>query len=152
MKITDPIIIDWWSMEIDILELKKFIDSAIENDYKSIEFQVKESYGSHEIEMMPNKNELCKLIEMPFDSEEFKELWIKWKTYRRQQHKFRYNSHITEQMALNGLSMRSGYDEEISIQIIKKSMSMGWKGFFDGEISKNDNIVIKMKEGKFSYE
>jgi hypothetical protein len=42
-------------------------------------------------------------IKMPFDSKNFNEKWIEWKTYKKQEHNFKYKSEISEQKALNQL-------------------------------------------------
>lgn len=73
----------------------------------------------------------AKVMVMPFDSENFREIWQIWKDYKMQQFRFTYKSEITEQAALNSLVELSGGKEIEAIQIIKQSMANTWKGFFE---------------------
>jgi hypothetical protein len=72
-----------------------------------------------------------KEIIYPFDSENFKQIWEHWKTYKKEQHKFIYKTAMTEQAALKHLGELSGQDELSALLIIQQSIANGWKGFFE---------------------
>jgi len=67
----------------------------------------------------------------PYESEEFKNKWEVWKTYRKQQHNFKYKSKISEQGALKKLAEMSKSEKE-AMAIIDQSISAanGWKDFY----------------------
>ena len=69
-------------------------------------------------------------VVFPFDNKSFKDIWEKWKEYKKHEHKFNYKSKISEQAGLNELNKLSNNDEEIAIKIIIQSIANGWKGFF----------------------
>lgn len=71
----------------------------------------------------------------PF-SEIFLTDWNKWKEYKKTEFNFKYKSVISEQSSINELVKLSGGSEMIAKQIIDKSITKGWKGFFE---LKNDN-------------
>lgn len=73
----------------------------------------------------------------PFESEEFKDLWQKWKNYKLLDHKFSYKSRESEQAALQDLAKVSGGVEQTAREIILQSMAKGWKGFFELKQSVN---------------
>lgn len=66
----------------------------------------------------------------PF-SDDFLPHWDNWKTYRWEEHKFKYKGVMSEQAALMLLNDVSGQNEETAIEILKQSMANGWKGFFE---------------------
>jgi hypothetical protein len=72
----------------------------------------------------------------PF-SEGFVPMWIEWKEYRWEQHKFKYKGTRSEQAALMWLNDESCQDEKEAIEIIKYCMANGWKGFFKRKINGN---------------
>jgi 5-formaminoimidazole-4-carboxamide-1-beta-D-ribofuranosyl 5'-monophosphate synthetase len=74
--------------------------------------------------------ELPKNIINPF-SEEFVSHWDNWKSYRWEEHKFKYKGIFSEQAALMKLNDLSDKDEVEAIEIIKESMANGWRGFFE---------------------
>lgn len=69
-------------------------------------------------------------IILPWDSEQFKNQWERWRAYKKNQHKFTYKSADTEQAALIELSKLSGGHENAASEIITQSIANGWKGFF----------------------
>jgi len=68
-------------------------------------------------------------IALPWEDEKFKETWILWRNFKKEQFKFTYKP-IGEQGALKDLADLSGGDMNIAIQIIHQSIKKGWKGFF----------------------
>lgn len=67
----------------------------------------------------------------PWDSKNFIDMWEAWKKYKKEQFKFSYKSAVTEQAALKELNDLSKGLEDVAIKIIEKSISSGWKGFFE---------------------
>jgi len=65
-----------------------------------------------------------------FDSENFKNSWNDWKSYKLSEHKFKYKAVKTEQAALTELYNLSSKNENTAIKIINKSITNGWKGLF----------------------
>jgi transcription-repair coupling factor (superfamily II helicase) len=68
---------------------------------------------------------------VPFESDGFKNIWEAWKTYKDQQHKFKYKSVATEQASLNQITQLAKGIEKDAIAIIVQSIGNGWKGFFE---------------------
>mgnify|MGYP003510068661 FL=1 len=73
-------------------------------------------------------------------SESFREEWERWKSYKKEQHNFKFKSFDTEKTSINELFKLSNGIESIAVKIINQSISNGWKGFFklkDKEQHKN---------------
>ncbi len=73
----------------------------------------------------------------PFNSNEFMEIWDGWKRYKIKEFGFKYKSVESEQAALVKLSEYSEGIENVAIELIKTSMSNGWKGFWPIENKNN---------------
>jgi hypothetical protein len=71
------------------------------------------------------------IIEMPFDSEQFKTKWSEWKTYKSKHHKFEYKSDMSERSALTLLAKYASNLEHRALQILDVAMAQGWSGFHD---------------------
>lgn len=69
-------------------------------------------------------------VELPWTSDEFVQAWVTWKQYKKEEHKFRYKSDISEKAALKKLRSISGDNESVAILIIEHAIGNGWKGFF----------------------
>jgi len=65
----------------------------------------------------------------PF-SEIFLPIWNKWKSYKKDEHKFKFKSIDTEQIAIDNLMIEAKGNEEMATKIIFQSIANGWKGFF----------------------
>lgn len=76
-------------------------------------------------------------LKSPF-SEAFEPIWIMWKAFRWEAHKFTYKNPISEQAALNELVDLSEGDEEHAIRIVNRSISRNWKGFYKVHNPKKD--------------
>lgn len=68
-------------------------------------------------------------IELPFQSEEFKETWNEWISYRKERKIAKYVPRGLK-MTFNKLIADSGNDEKVAIQMIEQSMSNNWQGLF----------------------
>jgi hypothetical protein len=66
---------------------------------------------------------------LPWTDEKFIEAWNIWKTYRKQQHNFRYKS-IAEQRGLNRLHCLSEGKVDEAIRLIDLAIDSTWQGFF----------------------
>lgn len=71
-----------------------------------------------------------RVINYPFESENFMHYWSMWKEYKKKELRFNFKTTISEQMALNSLKKKSGNNEDIAIEIIEHSISCGYKGLF----------------------
>lgn len=100
-----------------------------------------EKYGVKKLEKKPqprkkpqptNNTEKIQenILALPEWSDLFIEFWSIWKNYKKKEFKFQYKSVDSEQAALNNLVELSEGIEEQAIEIIKQSMSNGWKGLF----------------------
>jgi len=66
----------------------------------------------------------------PFDTPEFEDRWKLWKQYKKEEHKFRYKSKVSEQAALKRLAELSNQDERNARELIEHAIAQGWKGFY----------------------
>jgi hypothetical protein len=83
----------------------------------------------------------------PFDSENFKIWWDRWKEYKKKEHKFSYASEISEQAALKKLAKISCGDENKAIAIVEESIANGWEGLFPEQKStKNSKVPDSYKQ------
>ena len=90
------------------------------------EVKVKEGEKEREKEKVKEK-----ILILPFNSEAFSNAWHAWITYKETQHKFRYKTLETEQIALKELAEKAKNHEQTAIGIIQQSIANGWKGFFE---------------------
>ena len=77
-----------------------------------------------------NRDESKNKIVIPFDGDEFIQVWEFWKKFKKEQFAFTYKP-IGEQGALSSLYEKSGGKVETAMLIIKQSIQNGWKGFFE---------------------
>lgn len=106
----------------------------------------KKDMSNHMLQHMEDEdiiesNTIVKLEEtsrvlLPFNGK-FSEKWEEWKIYKKKEHKFKYQTEISENAALKKLVKLSGNNEADAIQIIDESIANGWEGFF--ELKKNNN-------------
>lgn len=61
---------------------------------------------------------------------DFEETWQAWTEYKATEHRFRYKSEHSEQLAINELVTLSNNDPERATAIIRQSITKGWKGLF----------------------
>lgn len=86
-----------------------------------------------------NNEKEVRVINYPFASANFIHHWLMWKEYKKKEHRFNFKSEISEQSALNDLNKKSDGNEEFAIEIIKHSMSCGYKGLFLPNDKKTSN-------------
>ncbi len=67
---------------------------------------------------------------IPFDNDEFIQVWDFWKKYKKEQFRFTYKP-IGEQGALSKIYELSGKDARKAMLIIKQSIQNGWVGLFE---------------------
>lgn len=78
-----------------------------------------------------------------FNNSSIEIIWSDWKEYKNSQHKERYKTLKTEQMAIDKLGELSGFRVETAKKIIEQSMSNLWKGLFElKQQNKNNNGAI----------
>ena len=82
----------------------------------------------------------------PFNSENFIKFWGLWKKYKKDEHRFRYKTPLTEQAALKEIAELSNGDEFTAIKIIEESIANGYKGLF--AISKQQNNGNNQSTGR----
>lgn len=69
--------------------------------------------------------------ELVFLSEEWKELWEGWIEYKREEHRDKFKSKNTEQVALNHLVKISYSNIDIAKEIVNYSIANKYKGLFE---------------------
>lgn len=95
------------------------------------------------------KEELKKDIVFPWDSDLFKEAWVKWMVYKKTEWNFKFKNSITEQTALNSLE-KMALNEGEAIEIINKSIANNWKGLFPVK-NKSNNGRINAGSEDFNF-
>mgnify|MGYP000064821938 CR=1 FL=1 len=89
-------------------------------------------------------------VSLPFSSNDFKNAWDDWKEYKSKEHKFKFNSTVSEKSALGKLKSLGGNEKEC-IKIIYESISNGWKGFFElKDKPKQADNEIKIRKPDFA--
>lgn len=81
----------------------------------------------------------------PFDTHEFKSAWDLYKRFRKDEHKFKFKSKISEQASLKKIGRISKNKEEIAIAIIHQSIENNWRGLFplkDGITKSEPNTIM----------
>lgn len=82
--------------------------------------------------------------ELAFLSEDWKELWEHWVEYKKTEHRDKFKSKNTEQLALNNLVKISKEQIEIARKIVSLSIINRWKGLF--EIKEEQKKKDKMQQ------
>jgi len=83
-----------------------------------------------------------KKIELIFPfPDSFKDSWLLWKDYKKEEFGFRYKTVQSEQAALNSLVKMSGGKESDAVKIVHQSMANGWKGFFNLKDKSNGSDI-----------
>jgi hypothetical protein len=65
-----------------------------------------------------------------YPNSEFKNLWEQWIEYKKDEHKDRYKSTKTEQIAINNLVKLCNGDLKIAVEIVNNSIANKYKGLF----------------------
>jgi hypothetical protein len=66
-----------------------------------------------------------------FISEEWKELWEQWTEYKKEEHRDKFKSQKSEQIAINNLVKISKERIEVARKIVSLSIINRWKGLFE---------------------
>jgi hypothetical protein len=111
---------------------QRVADESDTNTYKEEKEGIEEK---EELEYKESKED----VELPFNGEVFKSIWLKWIEYKKKEHRFSYKTKESQQAALRELVNLSGGNEQTAIEIIGQSMANGWKGFFGLKKAKNNN-------------
>lgn len=90
------------------------------------------------------KNKKEEILYFPFESEEFKNMWSLWKTYKKDEHKFTYKSRLSEQAALKKIGELANGNEQDGIAIIEASIANGYKGLFKLNENKNGKSITEI--------
>jgi hypothetical protein len=69
--------------------------------------------------------------DLVFLSEEWKELWEQWTEYKKEEHKDKFKSQKSEQIAINNLVKISKERIEVARKIVSLSIINRWKGLFE---------------------
>ncbi len=64
------------------------------------------------------------------DPEEYGAIWLRWITYKKDEHKDKFKTVQSEQIALNNLYTLSENDWKIASEIVNQSIANRWKGMF----------------------
>lgn len=86
----------------------------------------------------------------PFTSENFIKFWGLWKQYKKDEHRFKYKTPVTEQAALKKIAELANGDEYTAIKIIEESIANGYKGLFALKIQNNGFTETRTKEQRFA--
>lgn len=84
------------------------------------------------------EDKIQELVNHPF-SEVFTKEWEGWKEYKKTQHREKYKTLKTEQIAVNNLIEISGSDEQRAIKLIHNAIAKTWKGIYP--IKNNPNAA-----------
>jgi len=140
---------DLLSDDFKIKPLSKPLTSPLQGAMDMVEDKEEDKDKEKEMDKgaQIKKNEI---LVMPFSSQEFTDMWNRWKTYKLEQLKFTYKSTTTEQAALNELTKISKGVESEAIAIILQSIANGWKGFFELKSSNNGTGNSKNNQSDFN--
>lgn len=88
-------------------------------------------------------------VQLPFQSDRFKEAWGEWLLYRKQR-KLRNYVPIGLKKTFTKLKSDAENDEEMAIKMIENAMSCAWSGIFPLKKSYN-NGSYQQNSGSFGY-
>lgn len=109
---------------------------------KEIEEEVEtESETEVETKPKPKKNDAyaTELNFSLFNNQIIVFYWKEWTEYKQTEHREKFKSTKTEQLAINKLGEMCGYDSDKARLIIEQSMSNRWKGLFELKKQNNNN-------------
>lgn len=83
-------------------------------------------------------------VQLPWESEKFKQIWEVWKKYRWGEKRQKFKSQESELAQLKHLHDLSAGEEELAIAIIEQSIGNTWTGLFQlKNLPKNGNQIAK---------
>lgn len=127
--------------------LDKFTDTPLsENDYPlPIKKDIPPSENlKYNIKNNNKVNNNINNKELVFLSEEWKELWQGWIEYKKEEHRDKFKSKNTEQVALNHLVKISYSNIDIAKEIVNYSIANKYKGLF--ELKQNTKTNDKLTQ------
>jgi len=102
---------------------------------KFTESRRKNASAKHMHNHMENENENINENKnrnvLVYPSSEFQNLWEQWIDYKKEEHKDRYKSTKTEQIAINNLLKLCNGDLKIAEEIVNNSIANKYKGLFE---------------------
>lgn len=108
-----------------------------------------ETESETEVETKPKKKDAyaTELNFSLFNNQIIVFYWKEWTEYKQTEHREKFKSTKTEQLAINKLGEMCGHDSEKAKMIIEQSMSNRWKGLFELK-KQNNNGTINNETGR----
>ncbi len=122
----------------DVRKVPPESESRIENRDSDLETESDKQPAVAEVKKkVLKKAEPEPPIELPWDSENFKQVWAAWKEYRWREKRQKFKTQVSELAQLKHLHDLAGGDELTSIAIIEQSIGNTWTGLFQLKPHKN---------------
>jgi uncharacterized protein YdaU (DUF1376 family) len=120
---------------VDGYYINKRMYEEAEKRSKFTESRRKNASAKHMPNHMENENENINENRnrnvLVYPSSEFQNLWEQWIDYKKEEHKDRYKSTKTEQIAINNLVKLCNGDLKIAEEIVNNSIANKYKGLFE---------------------
>lgn len=122
---------------VDGYYINKRMYEEAEKRSKFTESRRKNASAKHMPNHMENENENENINEnrnrnvLVYPSSEFQNLWEQWIDYKKEEHKDRYKSTKTEQIAINNLVKLCNGDLKLAEEIVNNSIANKYKGLFE---------------------
>lgn len=122
---------------VDGYYINKRMYEEAEKRSKFTESRRKNASAKHMPNHMENENENENINEnrnrnvLVYPSSEFQNLWEQWIDYKKEEHKDRYKSTKTEQIAINNLVKLCNGDLKMAQEIVNNSIANKYKGLFE---------------------
>ena len=78
----------------------------------------------------PLSTQAPELVFGDLDTQDFRVAWQQWKDYKKAEHRFKFKSIVTEQVALKKIQDDAQGVEHVAIEAIRNSIANGWKGIY----------------------
>jgi hypothetical protein len=120
---------------VDGYYINKRMYEEAEKRSKFTESRRKNASAKHMPNHMENENENINENRnrnvLVYPSSEFQNLWEQWIDYKKEEHKDRYKSTKTEQIAINNLVKLCNGDLKMAQEIVNNSIANKYKGLFE---------------------
>lgn len=120
---------------VDGYYINKRMYEEAEKRSKFTESRRKNASVKHMPKHMENENENINENRnrnvLVYPSSEFQNLWQQWVDYKKEEHKDRYKSTKTEQIAINNLVKLCNGDLKVAEEIVNNSIANKYKGLFE---------------------
>lgn len=120
---------------VDGYYINKRMYEEAEKRSKFTESRRKNASAKHMPNHMENENENINENRnrnvLVYPSSEFQNLWQQWVDYKKEEHKDRYKSTKTEQIAINNLVKLCNGDLKVAEEIVNNSIANKYKGLFE---------------------